>query len=117
MEKMNFEQIMSILKDKIENIAEFAYQDFGEKMYPDAKYGTADYETVILPELGEIKEVHQVGGEGEGNYWCSVKYFVEHDIYILVEGSYSSYEGTDFYDGWDCCKEVRPQEKTITVYC
>jgi hypothetical protein len=117
MEKMNFKQIMDVLKDKIESVHEFAYGDFGERMYPDAKYGTPEYESRTLPELGEIKEVEQVGGEGEGDHWHSVKYFVEHDIYIYVKGWYSSYNGTDFYDGWDCCSEVRPQEKTITVYC
>lgn len=61
-------------------------------------------------------EVEQVGGEGEGDHWHSVKYFPDHDIYIKVTGFYQSYDGTEFYDGWDCCKEVRPQEKTITVY-
>lgn len=114
---MNFEQIMDVLKDKIEIVDDFAYGDFGERMYPDAKYGTPEYDSIILPELGEIREIEQVGGEGEGDHWHSVKYFAEHDIYIYVEGFYSSYNGTVFYDGWDCCKEVRPQEKTITVYC
>lgn len=101
MEKMNFEQIMDVLKDKIESIDSFAFEDY-------------DVEEL---GLGEIKEVDQVGGEGEGDHWHSVKHFVDHDIYIYVRGSYSSYNGTDFWDEWGACSEVRPQEKTITVYC
>lgn len=62
------------------------------------------------------KEVDQYGGEGQGDTWYSVKYFSEHDVYIKVEGYYQSYNGTEFYDGWDCCSEVKPTQKIITVY-
>lgn len=98
---MNFEQIMDVLKDKIENVEKFAFEEYDK----------------IALDLGEVKEVEQVGGEGEGDHWHSVKYFTDHDIYIYVRGSYSSYNGTDFWDEWDACSEVKPQEKTITVYC
>jgi hypothetical protein len=101
MEKMNFNEIMSVLKDKIHSVNEFAYEDYNSE-----ELG-----------LGEIKEVSQVGGSDQGSHWQSVKYFSDHDIYICVTGWYSSYNGADFYDEWDCCSEVRPQEKTITVYC
>ena len=40
----------------------------------------------------------------------------DHDIYIKVTGYYSSYNGTDFDSGWDCCTEVRPAKKEVTVY-
>ena len=62
------------------------------------------------------EEVEQYGGEGKGEDWYSVKYFPKYDIYIRVDGWYQSYNGTEFHSGWDCCKEVRPQQKTITVY-
>ena len=65
-------------------------------------------------DLGEIKEVEQHGGEGEGTLWYSVKYFPDHDVYIKTTGTYSSYEGTEFYDGYG--EEVKPITKTITVY-
>jgi hypothetical protein len=100
MEKLSFEQIMEVLKEKIEEVSEFAFDDFNEE-----ELG-----------LGKVEEVEQVGGEDQGSTWYSVKHFVEHDVYIRVEGYYSSYEGTDFYDGWDSCRNVRPAEKTITVY-
>ncbi len=66
--------------------------------------------------LGECEEIDQYGGEGQGDTWYSVKYFKDHDVYIRVNGWYQSYNGTEFYDGWDCCKEVKPISKTITVY-
>lgn len=68
-------------------------------------------------EIGLIwKEVDQYGGEGKGDTWYSIKYFKDHDVYLRVDGWYSSYYGTDFADWDDAVKEVRPQEKTIIVY-
>lgn len=64
--------------------------------------------------LGRVVEVEQHGGEDQGSYWYSVKHFIDHDVYIKITGYYSSYNGTDFYDGYGC--EVRPTEKTITVF-
>lgn len=67
-------------------------------------------------DLGEVVNIETEGGEGEGEHWHSVQYFKDHDIYIKVTGHYTSYNGTEFYDGWDCCKEVRPVEKLVTFY-
>jgi hypothetical protein len=64
--------------------------------------------------LGEIEEVEQHGGEGEGSNWYSVKYFKDHNVYIKTTGCYSSYEGIEFYDGYG--EEVKPVERTITVF-
>jgi hypothetical protein len=61
-------------------------------------------------------EVGQYGGEGQGDTWYSIKHFPALDIYLKVEGYYQSYNGTEFYDGWDCCSEVKPIQKTITVF-
>ena len=99
MEKLIYGQIMEVLQDKIDSVDEFAYEDYDKE-----ELG-----------LGEIKEVAQRGGEGEGEVWYSVKHFVDHDVYIKVDGWYSSYHGTDF-DGWSSCREVRPEQKVITVY-
>jgi len=96
----NFDEILEVLKEKLNDVSDFAYED-----YDDDELG-----------LGEIKEVEQVGGEDEGSTWYSVKHFVDHDVYVRVDGYYSSYNGTDFYDGWNCCSEVKPIQKTITVY-
>lgn len=111
MEKLNYEQILEKIKayynpdltpeqleDEAENFDDFAYEDEGE-----------------IDGVGKFEEVEQHGGEGEGSEWYSVKYFPDHDIYIRVDGYYTSYHGTDF-DGWDSPYQVKPQQKTITVY-
>ena len=77
------------------------------------EFGFCDFENP-LENVGEWVEVKQRGGEGEGETWYSVKLFKEHDVYIRTDGFYSSYNGTDFEDGYG--EEVRPAEKTITVY-
>lgn len=100
MEKMTFEQIMAVLKEKIGTVDDFAYEDFDKDEL----------------NLGHIELVDEYGGEDQGSTWYVVYHFVDHDVYIKVDGYYSSYEGTDFYNGWGCCSEVKPKEKTITVY-
>lgn len=100
MEKKTYSEILEVLKSKIDGVKEFAYEDYDEEDL----------------SLGEIKEVDSYGGEGKGEEWYVVMHFVDHDVYIRVDGYYSSYEGVDFYDGWSNCSEVRPQQKTITVY-
>lgn len=97
---MNYQEILEVLKTKIDSVEDFAYEDYDANNL----------------ELGEIEEIHQEGGEGQGDHWESVKHFKDHNIYIKVTGFYSSYNGTDFYNEWDCCSEVVPKEKTITVY-
>lgn len=76
-------------------------------------FGYSDFESP-LENVGDWEEIEQVGGEGEGDTWYSVKFFKDHDVYIRTDGFYSSYNGTDFYDGYG--DEVRPKLKTITVY-
>lgn len=67
--------------------------------------------------IGGFEEVEQYGGEGEGITWYSVKYFPKHDIYIKVSGYYTSYNGTEFYDGFEgSCSEVRPEKVEVTQY-
>jgi hypothetical protein len=103
---MNYEEIMDVIKSKM-SISEFAHHDFGRS---NGKGGQ------FIDGVGECDEVDQHGGEGQGESWHSVKFFPDHDIYVKVYGYYSSYNGVDFYDGWSCCFEVKPKEKTIIVY-
>jgi len=81
-----------------------------------SKYDLAKKEWLDVNNLPEWEEIHQEGGEGEGDHWESVKYFKDHDVYIKVIGYYQSHHGTEFYDGWGCCHNVKPQERVITVY-
>ncbi len=71
-------------------------------------------EWLVSIGLGKIEEVEQYGGEGQGETWYSVKHFVDHDVYIQTDGFYSSYNGTDFYEGYG--EEVVPEERMVTVY-
>jgi len=96
---MTAQEIKAVLEEKL-SIDDFAYGDFDSE-----ELG-----------LGEIKEVDQYGGEGQGDEWYVVYLFVDHNIHLKVEGYYQSYNGTEFYEGWDDCFEVTPQEKTITVF-
>jgi hypothetical protein len=108
--------------EKIEEVGlseyDFAFGEWTEANIeiPVQVTGWAEKEKFILDVLGlgEIEEVDQVGGEGEGEYWHSVKHFKDHDVYIKTIGFYSSYNGTDFYEGYG--EEVKPQQKTITVF-
>lgn len=85
-----------------------------EKQYISVEdFGYSDFKNP-LENVGEWEEVKQRGGEGEGETWYSVKYFKDHDVYIRTDGYYSSYNGTDFDEGYG--DEVRPAEKTIIVY-
>lgn len=102
---MTYEEIIEVLKNNYESIDHFAYDN-----------GSGRIANKVAEITGEFKEVEQEGGEGEGDYWYSVKHFKHHNIYIKVEGSYSSYHGTDFYDGFNSCSNVRPVEKIVTVY-
>lgn len=94
---MTVQQILETIEESGIGISDFAYGEF------DSPDGVGDWE-----------EVDQVGGEGEGDHWHSVKYFKDHNVYIKTTGYYSSYSGADFYDGYG--KEVSPKEETIIVY-
>lgn len=97
---MTYQEIIEKAKEQLgeDGVNQFAYEDFDKELF------------------GTIKKVDRNGGEGKGEDWWVVFYFVDHDVYIKVSGWYQSYDGTSFEDGWDCCSEVRPKEKTITVY-
>lgn len=64
--------------------------------------------------FGNVAIVDEVGGhEGGGDYAMRVVHFKDHNVFLKLTGSYSSYEGTDWDSDW---KEVVPKEKMITVY-
>ncbi len=91
------QEILDIIEKNM-SVEEFAYKD-----YDSEELG-----------LGEVKVVDKYGGEDQGSEWYKVQYFVEHDVYIKTEGWYSSYNGIGFEEGYG--EEVRPTQKTITVY-
>ena len=114
---MNYQEILEEVKKQCSDVSEFAHEGLdGDKVYPEAKYGTEEYSLYKNPILGIVKQVANHGGEGKGEDWWVIYHFIDHNVYIKVNGYYQSYNGTEFYDGWDCCSEVKPIQKTITVY-
>lgn len=100
--KLTAKQIIEVLIKNQVTPSEFAFDDYAD-----------------IEELGETKEVEQVGGEGEGERWHSVKYFADHGVYIRIDGDYSSYNGTDFYGELDTesmVYEVFPTHVLKQVY-
>jgi len=105
---MEYKEIIEILKQNMDSVSDFAYEGvyykYDEKMKP--------YEE----QLGEFKEIDAYGGEDMGSEWYRVFHVVKHDIYIKVEGYYSSYNGTDFDNDWDCCTQVKPVLVEVTQF-
>lgn len=96
---MTAQSIIKHLEDSDVSLQSFAHEDYDVKAL----------------DLGEIVEVKQKGGEDQGSEWFSVKHFKEHDVYLLVPGYYSSYDGVNF-DGWESVYEVKPKEVNVMRY-
>ena len=95
----NYNEIIEVLK----NAENSDFSEFADGDFPD--------------ELGETEEVFSQGGEGEGENWKRVYHFKDHNVFIEFSGFYTSYDGTSFESEWDGdVKEVKPAQKTITVY-
>lgn len=99
---MNYQEIVEILKDKLDSVSDFAYQEYNS-------------EELGLGKVKQILEANE-GGEGKGEHWIRVFYFIDHDIYIRVEGYYQSYNGTEFYNEWGSLDQVKPKEVLQTIY-
>jgi len=99
MNQLTGKEIINKLRESNIDLDQLAYGDYNSK-----ELG-----------LGESEQVEQHGGEDEGSNWYSIKYFKDHDVYIKIRGFYASHVGTDFYS-WDDVYEVKPAQKTITVY-
>jgi hypothetical protein len=97
MKKLTAKQILEVIESKL-SVDEFGYGDF-------------DFDEL---GLGKITTVDHYGGEGKGEEYWTVYHFKDHDVYIRIDGFYSSYCGVEFYDGYGY--EVRPIEKTIIIY-
>lgn len=113
---MTYKEVLEEIREQCDSVRELAYEGLeGEEAYPNAQYDNEQYNIYKNSTLGLYKRVLQYGGEGKGDEWYVVYHFIDHDIYIRIDGYYQSYSGTEF-NGWDSCREVRPQEKTIIVY-
>ncbi len=86
--------------DKIVEL-EITTNEFGHEDW------TEDFENFV----GQIKEIKNQHINDDA---FVVFYFVDHDIYLRIDGYYSSYEGSDYSDGR--IYEVRPVERMVTFY-
>lgn len=96
--------------DKINELIEVE----GESLYALAledAHATENEE--ILNALGEWTVAEKVGGSGEGDSWHTVLHFTEHDVYIKIDGYYTSYDGVEPYGR---VKAVNQVKKEVTVY-
>lgn len=99
---MDYNKLIAALEEHFNRVRDFAYNG---------------NETLVTEEIGEMKEIEHYGGEGQGEDWWTVYFFPKHDIHIKVSGWYSSGNGVEFEGGWESdCSEVKPIQKTITVY-
>lgn len=117
------EEISKIKNDFYKSIESNLPDNYQErKLHPDfikysempGHYGELNRQILDFLGLGEIKEVQQKGGTDEGSNWYTIKYFVDHNVYIKTTGWYQSHDGTYFENGIG--SEVKPEAKTITVY-
>jgi hypothetical protein len=75
---------------------------------------------ITIEDLGRIKVVEQKGGYNDlqegatGMDWYIVRHFVDHDVYIRLDGHYTSYEGLDIRRAK--YKQVKPTERVIVEY-
>ena len=93
MNKMTAEEIIEVISKEDESF--FAYN--------------GKYEGLGLSPIVDTKG--DVSGGGEDSR--VVRHFVDHDIHIMITGFYSSYNGTDWDEGYT---EVKPVLKTITIF-
>lgn len=87
--------------------------EFVEGEYEPEDIVDEDGEVVAIGEVVEVSREEEVT-DGWGYDIIVVNHFKDHDVYIKTEGHYQSYDGTSWENGYG--SEVRPKEKTITVY-
>lgn len=95
MEKLTGKEILELLTN-------ISWEDLG--------YDNVDWENLLF---GKVEVTAQYGGEGKGEEYYKVYHFVDHDVYIRIDGFYQSYNGAEFHEA---PYEVKPIQKTIIVY-
>jgi hypothetical protein len=105
MNKLSFTEIVEYLKSKM------TYNDFGDFGF--------DCEGI---DLGTIEVVFEEGNIIENKAINRVIWFEDHDVYINMNGYYSTFDDEPVYRddtnhvGWLSLREVRPFEIIKTIY-
>lgn len=97
MKKLTGDQILELIKEK-----KISWNDLGKGYVDWEEYG-----------FGKVKTVDEYGGEGMGEKYYHVYHFVDHDVYIRIDGYYQSYNGAEFENA---PYEVKPVERTVIFY-
>lgn len=92
--------------------------DRGVYLEADIEHRRLEQEAVAkeiadIHKYGRLTHVEAKGGEDMGSYATLVLYNEEHDFYIMSEGRYYSYSGSD---SWKPFREAEQKEVIIKVY-
>jgi len=98
------ETLAAILEENDVDNHQFAWNDIEEETRDQIKLALGEFEHV---------QTERTEGGGDWDGAQAVFHFPEHNVYISVEGYYSSDNGMDFTDGLEV---VHPVEVTTTVY-
>lgn len=82
------------------------------RAYFDARENKLDS---ILEEVGGYEQLAQEGGGEGGSEYCYGVFRLWNKVY-RAEYSYYSYDGHHYYGILDTLREVKPKQKTVTVY-
>ena len=99
MEKLTGNQILELIEEK-----EISWDLLGEGCVDFNEYSS---------KFGNVKTVDSYGGEGMGEKYYVVYHFVDHNVYIRIDGYYQSYNGAEFENA---PYEVKPVQRLVTFY-
>ena len=86
-------------------------QDIKNKQINKSAFLSNSERNELIELINSARTVSRIGGKGCGEYTHHIYEFANGE-FILFEGRYSSYRGTDYHD----CYEVKPLERVITDY-
>lgn len=107
---MEAKELKKAVKDLLDKY-EMDFTDFAHGEYDD------EFESELKSVVGDIKNIMCKRTNGSGDYdgAQSIFYFKDHNTYLSIEGSYSSYGGMDFSYA-DDLDIVEPYKVEITKY-
>ena len=119
---MNAKEITTKLKEIIEEHFEGYLAEFMEiveineasvKKSEEEDIAWSSKDRALLTAFGDIEQVMHKRCGSEHDIMRYVYHFKDHDVFLCIDGSYSSWEGTSFDDDW---YEVKPYKVTSTKY-
>lgn len=106
--------ISELFEDSIHQFMELEFLD--EETVKESEKNKEDYsenDREVLTRLGPFEQKMNKRTGSEMRFKSYVYHFKAHDIYLQIDGDYSSWTGTEFNNDW---YEVKPEEITTVVY-